>query len=76
MLNITSPVHVTVLAAAIALLVAIIWALVLTLASRALTASAKVVWAILLIGLPVIGLALWLFVRPTRGHRTAPNQST
>lgn len=74
MLNVTSPVHVIVLAAAIALLVAVIWALVLTLANRAVAASVKVIWVILLIGLPVIGLALWLIVGPTRGQRTAPDQ--
>lgn len=45
------------------LLILIVWAIVQTVQSRAGT-GAKVLWIVLLLLLPVIGLILWLLLGP------------
>lgn len=49
------------------LLIAIIWAIVSTVQSRAGT-GAKVLWIVLLLLLPVIGFILWLLLGPKAGR--------
>ncbi|MCG5500092.1 PLD nuclease N-terminal domain-containing protein [Ectothiorhodospira lacustris] len=49
------------------LLIAVIWAVVSTIQSRAGT-GAKVLWIVLLLLLPVIGFILWLLLGPKAGR--------
>ncbi|SEP57971.1 Phospholipase_D-nuclease N-terminal [Ectothiorhodospira magna] len=49
------------------LLIAIIWAIVSTIQSRADT-GAKVLWIVLLLLLPVLGFILWLLLGPKAGR--------
>lgn len=49
------------------LLVAVIWAIVSTVQSRAGTGT-KVVWIVVLILLPLIGFILWLLLGPKAGR--------
>lgn len=49
------------------LLIAIIWAIVSTIQSRAGT-GAKVLWIVLLLLLPVLGFILWLLLGPKAGR--------
>ncbi|EHQ52739.1 MULTISPECIES: PLD nuclease N-terminal domain-containing protein [Ectothiorhodospira] len=49
------------------LLIAVIWAIVSTIQSRAGT-GAKVLWIVLLLLLPVIGFILWLLLGPKAGR--------
>jgi len=45
------------------ILIADVWAIVKTIGSSASTAS-KVVWVVLILVLPVLGLILWLLMGP------------
>ena len=45
------------------LLIAVIWAIISTLQSRAGT-GAKALWIVVLLLLPLLGLILWLFLGP------------
>ncbi len=45
------------------ILIADVWAIVKTIGSSAST-STKVVWVVLILVLPVLGLILWLFMGP------------
>jgi hypothetical protein len=48
------------------ILIADVWAIVKTLQSGA-TTGAKVVWIVLILVLPVLGLLLWLLAGPKSG---------
>ncbi len=47
------------------LLIADIWAIVKTVESNA-TTGIKVLWVVLIVLLPLIGLVMWFFMGPTR----------
>lgn len=71
MLQSFSPVHAIILALSLVVFAAVIWAIVITLADKTLDVSMKIVWTILLFFIPIIGLLLWLIVRPARRNRPA-----
>ena len=49
---------------AIIILIADIWAIIQTLQSRGVTAVGKLLWVLLILILPVIGLIIWFFAGP------------
>ncbi|AHK79857.1 MULTISPECIES: PLD nuclease N-terminal domain-containing protein [Ectothiorhodospira] len=49
------------------LLIAVIWAIVSTVQSRAGTGT-KVLWIVLIVLLPLIGFILWLLLGPKAGR--------
>lgn len=49
------------------LLIAVVWAIVNIVQSRA-TTGAKVVWVVLVIVLPLLGFIIWLFFGPRSSH--------
>lgn len=51
-------------------LIADIWAIVNIMGSGASTGS-KVLWTVLVVILPVLGLIIWFFVGPRSGRATA-----
>jgi succinate dehydrogenase/fumarate reductase cytochrome b subunit len=51
-------------------LIADIWAIVNIMGSGAST-SAKVLWTVLVVVLPVLGLIIWFFAGPRSGRATA-----
>ena len=69
MLQVITYTHPLVLAAALALLIAVVWAVLVTLRDGRIRTADKVVWTIVLIAFPVIGLALWIINRRLRSRR-------
>jgi Na+/pantothenate symporter len=63
--------HLIVLAICVVLVVAVVWAVVTTLRDTSVRTADKVVWTIVLIVFPAIGLALWLIARIVKRRRTA-----
>jgi uncharacterized RDD family membrane protein YckC len=63
MLTNSSYVHLIIFAIAVALLVVVVWAVVVTIRDKSTGTPDKVVWTILLLALPVIGLGLWVIAR-------------
>ncbi|EFK08663.1 conserved hypothetical protein [delta proteobacterium NaphS2] len=55
----------------IAIFIADIWAIVNIFRSRGTTAVGKLIWMLLILILPVIGLIIWFFAGP-RGPKTHP----
>jgi L-asparagine transporter-like permease len=53
-----------------ALVAAVVTALVLTARDRRMSTAEKLVWVLLLVLVPVLGLVAWLAVRLARGLRT------
>jgi len=51
-------------------LIADIWAIVNVMGSGASTGS-KVIWTVLILVLPVLGLIIWLFAGPRSGRASA-----
>ncbi len=54
----------------IIILIADIWAILQTIQSPGATAAGKLLWILLILVLPVIGLIIWFFAGP-RGPRKA-----
>lgn len=52
------------------ILIADIWAIIEVLGSGASTGS-KLLWILLIVILPVVGLIIWFFAGPRRGRATA-----
>lgn len=71
MIDSVSPVHLLVLLASAVALAAAILAIVVTIRSRSLSRTQKIVWTILLIVLPVAGLIAWGIVRLARSGRSS-----
>lgn len=71
MIETTSYWHVLVLVVVLAINAAVIWAIVITIRDRKLTAVAKFGWVIDLVLLPVIGLLVWAVVRMARSRSAA-----
>ncbi len=63
MLTNTSPSHLVILVVAVILLGLTIWAIVLTARDQSAQTANKIVWIIVLLFLPVIGLTLWAVAR-------------
>jgi len=55
----------------LAILVADIWAIINVLQSNATTGS-KILWTLLILILPVVGLIIWYFAGPRKGSSGAP----
>lgn len=51
-------------------LIADVWAIINVMGSGASTGS-KVIWTVLILVLPVLGLIIWLFVGPRSGRVSA-----
>ncbi len=66
MLYSTSYMHLVVLIALMILMIAVISAIIMTIRDHSLGLSDKVLWALALVLLPIIGLIIWLVMRGRR----------